>query len=345
MKELLPPFQSVDNLRNQPFKKPVVENTSVDKQNIIVSDGDYCRPSDYSLPVSSRNSELASESVNINSIRSEGDKAYPLATTSQSCSEIDSVPASRSSCLEFGTNILPESTKTRSNKVPSAKKCSLTVKLSSTAAQSTEEDTRTSNFTISESMASKTCPVCKNFSSSSNTTLNAHIDQCLSSESTIKWTSNCEVSKHRMKPRKTRLMVDIYATALRCTLEDLDRRNGTTFAVYPSFPAEEMDGCADNKNENLDKTCDEGAVYIDANGTKLRILSKFNDGEAGCSRVFHDSAPKKFVKGDKGSKFLSTKKKKHKSHAQKYHKILKSAAYSKKVCSRSPHSSEVCLTT
>nr|GME16785.1 uncharacterized protein LOC109178111 [Ipomoea batatas]GME21562.1 uncharacterized protein LOC109178111 [Ipomoea batatas] len=349
VKEFLPPFQSFDNLRNQPVKKPVVENTSVvDKQNIIVSDGDFCRPSDYSLPVSSRDSELASESVNINSVRSEGDKAYPLATTSQSCSEIDSVPATRSSCLEFGTNILPESTKTRGpNKVPSAKKCSLTVKLSSTAAQSAEEDIRTSNFTISESMASKTCPVCKNFSSSSNTTLNAHIDQCLSSESTIKWTSNSEVSKHRMRPRKTRLMVDIYETALRCTLEDLDRRNGTTFAVYPSFAAEEMDGCADNKTENLspmnlDKTCDEGAVYIDANGTKLRILSKFNDGEAGCSRVFHDSAPKKFVKGDKGSKFLSTKKKKkHKSHAQKYHKILKSAAYSKKVCSRSPHSSEI----
>ncbi|XP_019183187.1 PREDICTED: uncharacterized protein LOC109178111 [Ipomoea nil] len=346
VKELLPPFQSVDNLRNQ----PVVENTSVvDKQNIIVSDGDCCRPSDYSLPVTSRDSELASESVNIiNSVRSEGDKAYPLATTSQSCSEIDSVPATRSSCLEFGTNILPESTKTRGpNKLPSAKKCSLTVKLSNPAAQSAEEDTRTSNFTISESMASKTCPVCKNFSSSSNTTLNAHIDQCLSSESTIKWTSNCEVSKHRMKPRKTRLMVDIYETALSCTLEDLDRRNGTTFAVYPSIAvAEETDGCADNKTENLspmnlDKTCDEGAVYIDANGTKLRILSKFNDGEAGCSRVFHDSAPKKFV-NDKGSKFLSTKKKKkHKSHAQKYHKILKSAAYSKKVCSRSPHSSEI----
>lgn len=106
MKEFLPPFQSFDNLRNQPVKKPVVENTSVvDKQNIIISDGDFCRPSDYSLPVSSRDSELASESVNINSVRSEGDKAYPLATTSQSCSEIDSVPATRSSCLEFGTNI------------------------------------------------------------------------------------------------------------------------------------------------------------------------------------------------------------------------------------------------
>nr|GMD81108.1 uncharacterized protein LOC109178111 [Ipomoea batatas]GME18241.1 uncharacterized protein LOC109178111 [Ipomoea batatas] len=53
----------------------------------------------------SRNSKLASESVNINSVRYEGDKAYPLATTSQPCSEIDSVPATSSSCLEFGTNI------------------------------------------------------------------------------------------------------------------------------------------------------------------------------------------------------------------------------------------------
>ncbi|VFQ91721.1 unnamed protein product [Cuscuta campestris] len=192
-------------------------------------------------------------------------------------------------------------------------------------------------------MASKTCPVCKNFSSSSNTTLNAHIDRCLSGEpKTVKWasSSNCEASKKRMRPRKTRLMTDIYATAQYCTLEDLDRRNGTTLAVRPSFSAPEMDECGDDNNDksspvDIEKTCDEGEVYIDANGTKLRVLSKLNDGKATCS--------KKFTKGDKGSKFLSTNKKKMKKHpnnSQKQLKIMTSAAQNKNVCSRSPHISE-----
>uniref|UniRef100_A0A803Q7L6 Hapless 8 n=1 Tax=Cannabis sativa TaxID=3483 RepID=A0A803Q7L6_CANSA len=92
-------------------------------------------------------------------------------------------------------------------------------------------------------MASKVCPVCKVFSSSSNTTLNAHIDQCLSVESTSpKWTvdSSTKLSRHRIKPRKTKLMVDIYATAIPCTLEDLDRRNGSNWAtVVSSFPIQQ----------------------------------------------------------------------------------------------------------
>ncbi|GER52734.1 hapless 8 [Striga asiatica] len=99
-----------------------------------------------------------------------------------------------------------------------------------------------------DTMASNVCPVCKMFSSSSNTTLNAHIDQCLS----IKWTSNPKQSiKHRIKPKKTRLMADIYETALRCTLEDLDRRNGTNWTKVRTLS--ELGDLLPCKNVGYDK--------------------------------------------------------------------------------------------
>ncbi|KAL2456437.1 hapless 8 [Forsythia ovata] len=94
-------------------------------------------------------------------------------------------------------------------------------------------------------MTSKVCPVCNTFSSSSNTTLNAHIDQCLSGESKIKWTANSRVTEHRIKPRKTGLMVDIYETASYCTLEELDRRNGTNWALNLGFPAQNIETCTE----------------------------------------------------------------------------------------------------
>ncbi|KAH7689195.1 hypothetical protein IHE45_03G081100 [Dioscorea alata] len=130
-------------------------------------------------------------------------------------------------------------------------------------------------------MASKVCPVCKVFASTSNTTLNAHIDQCLSSDTN---TNNVvtNLSKAKVKPRKKRLMTDIYTTAPHCTLKDLDRRNGTTWASDLSFvaPASEINTEVKRpKIARLDIKDDEndGAVYVDSNGIKLRILSKFND--------------------------------------------------------------------
>ncbi|KAL7103263.1 hypothetical protein ACP275_08G169200 [Erythranthe tilingii] len=132
-------------------------------------------------------------------------------------------------------------------------------------------------------MASKVCPVCKKFTSSSNTTLNAHIDRCLSEESKVKHsTADSRVTiKHIMKPRKTKLMVDIYATALSSTLEDLDRRNGT------NWTSSNLDFSAHEEKN------DECAVYYDSNGTKLRILSKFVERD------------------HKESKLVSTKKNKY----------------------------------
>ena len=65
------------------------------------------------------------------------------------------------------------------------------------------------------------CPVCLNFTSTSNTALNAHIDHCLES---VLPSGNGEgrASKSRIKPRKMRSMVEICAVAAPRTLEDLE---------------------------------------------------------------------------------------------------------------------------
>ncbi|XP_016504059.2 uncharacterized protein LOC107822081 [Nicotiana tabacum] len=342
--DLLPPFQSV--------KGCAVDNCSIDKDNIIgtfdqeehfkVDDDPRCMP------------KLAADYRNISSSRSDKEKAIRSTITSQSFSEIDSVPtAERNPSL--GTEAVgkpenkgllpPMSNKSGSTaQPPAAKKCRLIVKLGNvTDYRTVEEETTTSNnFMASEAMASKVCPVCKTFTSSSNTTLNAHIDQCLSGESTIKWTENSnKVIKHRIKPRKTRLMVDIYATAACCTLEDLDKRNGTNWASNPSLSVRETEVSA---VEKLDKpppvshecTDNEGAVYIDANGTKVRILSKFNDEQPQSSKLVSDPLQKHLVDGDKRSKLVLTKKRKKKNHIQRQHKLLKSSR-TKKFCLSKPY--------
>ncbi|KAA8523484.1 hypothetical protein F0562_009907 [Nyssa sinensis] len=348
VKDLLPPFQPLDSVRNRSLKRCAGN-----------SDGEPAGQSDHVDRVCSDNAEcnkkLTADCVNINSSGSEGDKEFPSTTTSESQSEIESIPTDRTPSLavETDTSVVaaaakpeavgppPGSQKSESPAQPPVKKCRLIVKLGNTVADpSSNEDSTPNCMTFSETMASKVCPVCKNFSSSSNTTLNAHIDQCLSVESTIKWTANAKVIKHRIKPRKTRLMVDIYATAPLCTLEQLDRRNGTNWATISNMPTEETQTelCVEAKKQrvlpgNLEGTGNEGAVYIDANGMKLRILSKFSESSVSKARV--NSGPRKLLKGGKGSKFLSTSKKKH-HHAQKHKKYLKLAAQSKKFCALNP---------
>ncbi|KAG8661478.1 hypothetical protein MANES_01G007100v8 [Manihot esculenta] len=194
-------------------------------------------------------------------------------------------------------------------------------------------------------MASKVCPVCKTFSSTSNTTLNAHIDQCLSVESTPKLTANSKLTRYRIKPGKTKLMVDIYRTAPACTLEELDRRNGTSWATVPSFPTEETEK-TETTNEGKKQTVsqihpedvgDVGPVYIDANGTKLRILSKLSD-QPSVSKVGKDTGAREPFKEEKGIKHILKKK-----LAQKHHKFLKPAPQSKKIFSHKAYGSQISI--
>lgn len=371
VKEVLPPFQSLDSVRNQPLKiRCTVEDENQSSLDIAAPSGHVRH--DHAVLDSFDNAELkeiklaeACTDTTTTSCRSEGENDFPSTITSISQSEIEeSVPINRpsSSPIETDTSLEAASVeveaagrppivakKIERTRPPPGKKSRLVVKYSSHSEKSSTEDIASNCSNILEAMTSKICPVCKTFSSSSNTTLNAHIDQCLSGESTPKWTveESKVTTRHRVKPRKTKLMVDIYITAQHCTLEDLDRRNGSSWATtISSFPTNEDKERSDQlpheeKRQRVSSVypepddIDVGAVYVDANGTKVRILSKFDDVPSpSVSKVVEHLRPSKPSKGGKGSKFLSAKKKKH-------HKYLKLAPQSKNIFSPKAHNSEV----
>ncbi|KAL5972307.1 hypothetical protein ACLOJK_041560, partial [Asimina triloba] len=234
----------------------------------------------------------------------------------------------------------PHSTSKRSEN--SDRKCRLIVKLGGVSESSRTEEILSNSSAASEAMASKICPVCKTFSSTSNTTLNAHIDQCLAVESTSK-RAVTDVTKHRVKLRKKRSMVDICATAPGCTLEDLDRRNGTNWALESRMLLmQNGEVRSESKRQRLPQVdfADDGedcAVYFDSNGTKLRILSKFNDSAT--PKAGDDITPRKYVKDSKhGKSYLGGKRK---QLAPKSSKYLKPKPPSKKLCSLKLNKDEI----
>ncbi|KAL6553337.1 hypothetical protein OROGR_007179 [Orobanche gracilis] len=338
VKDVLPPFETLDSVRTP---SSVVESAdkSTGRRAVKLSGS-----SNHHLLSVSKNAtqKLASDTENIKSNTSEKDKeCYPSTTANASCSDVSSLAfQNRSPFLEPGSGNLQDLEKPefliRANKLKSistqnqTKKCRLIVKLSnSIAEQKLNED---SSEIV---MVSKVCPVCKTFTSSSNTTLNAHIDQCLSEESMVKCTAYPKVIKHRIKPRKTRLMVDIYETALCCTLEDLDRRNGTNWALnLGTFPAQESEVCDktyNNENSfviNEDKQ-EDSAVYFDSNiGTKVRILSRFSDVKSKRNGE-NDCGSRKLVERDNVIKIVPRKKK----HFVERHKLRKCPPYEQRRCS------------
>ncbi|KAL2475924.1 hapless 8 [Abeliophyllum distichum] len=348
MTNLLPPFQSLGYARNSSIEKCAVGSIARDKESTSNSNGKLSCSSDHLASVSYTNighgHNLSVDCGDINASGSQEEKEFPSTTASHSYSERDTVPTIQSPCLEAEAkkfpgplpeepvSVLPSSNKSQSTIKETVKKCRLIVKLSSIADPRLQEDTAANTSVVSETMASKVCPVCKTFSSSSNTTLNAHIDQCLSGESTIKCTENPKVIKHRIKPRKTRLMVDIYATAKHFTLQDLDRRNGTNWASSLGFPASNMEMSVEDKNmtpspADVEDIDEDAAVYIDSNGTKLRILSKFNDLQSN-SNAKDDCRPSKLEKRDKESKLSSSKK----SNLIRKHKLMKCAPHDQHSC-------------
>lgn len=224
----------------------------------------------------------------------------------------------------------------------SQKKCKFVVKLGTPDIQRTEDMTSNSS-SVSDPIASKTCPVCKVFASSSNTTLNAHIDQCLSVEtnselaetvpvkSKVKAKKNNTVSahidhcpsvesntqivdkvlvKHKVKAKKKRLMVDIYKTALPYTLGDLDKKNGINWATDLATPMVNNEVCTENRSPEVlpfDTRDDEreADVYVDSNGIKIRILSK---SSAAPSVQNAELGTKKFPSHEIGKGVLMRKK-------------------------------------
>ncbi|PKA60331.1 hypothetical protein AXF42_Ash008390 [Apostasia shenzhenica] len=170
------------------------------------------------------------------------------------------------------------------------------------------EERGSASSPISDPMISKVCPVCKTFSSTSNTTLNAHMDQCLFMESDTNQLDE-KLRRLKVKPRKKRLMEDLYATTPRCTLEDLDRRKDSSWASDFSFeaPKNETNSVAPKYSDSpVDHM---GAVYVDSNGIKLRILSKFDDNLHVISR--EEIGPSKNSEGVGEGKIISVNKSKH----------------------------------
>ncbi|KAL1195235.1 hypothetical protein V5N11_029147 [Cardamine amara subsp. amara] len=227
------------------------------------------------------------------------------------------------------------------NKNP-RKKCGLIVKPGACVDSGSKED-HSCLFSASESMALRTCPICKTFSSASNTTLNAHIDQCLSVDSGQKPVS--KPNRPKIKPRlKVKTMVDIYASAKACTLEDLDERNGTKWAMISSYFNRVV---SDNKPEVSNKGkkrsvlrvhIDEdaagiGPVYIDAKGQKLRILSEFKENVSDPSREHEDVSEKSEGKGSKSFR--------KKLREKKYYKYGKLVPRSRKITVRKGNASEI----
>ncbi|KAF8107524.1 hypothetical protein N665_0120s0045 [Sinapis alba] len=258
--------------------------------------------------------------------------------------------------------------------------------------------------TVSESvMASKTCPICKTFSSASNTTLNAHIDQCLSVDSAVPPVSNklnklrvtavdsavqpvsSKPSKPRVtavdsamppvsskprkprvssvdsvapmvssKPRKPRVssvdavvqpvsskpsrarvkpqmkvktLVDIYATAKECTLEDLDKRNGTQWASVLSCTNRVAADKSEVSKKRKASPVGVGPVYIDAKGQKLRILTEFSEKKTTTTitplREPHEDGSSEKKSLSEGSKENSSKRSRKRLRGKKHLKYIK----------------------
>jgi len=136
--------------------------------------------------------------------------------------------------------------------------------------------------------------------------------------------------KPKVKPRKKRLMVDVYKTALPYTLEDLDRRNGTNWAVELAMSPVSKEVCTENRSPEVvsfDRRDDEreGDVYVDSNGIKIRILSKCNDvpllrDDLGSRKVVKHGTGKGILMSKKMLKSKVLKNKMLKMHGKKYNK-------------------------
>lgn len=232
------------------------------------------------------------------------------------------------------------------NKNP-RKKIGLIMKPGACVDSGSKED-RSCLFAASESMGMRTCPICKTFSSASNTTLNAHIDQCLSIGSVQQPIS--KPNRPRIKSRlKVKSMSDIYASAKGCTLEDLDKRNGTKWAMISSYSNRVV---SDDKPEVSNKgkkrsvlrvRVDEdaagiGPVYIDAKGQKLRILSEFSEKTSDPLREHEDVSEKKSSSEDKRNKSFRKR-----LWGKKYYKYRKLVPHSRKHAVRKGNASKVRL--
>ncbi|KAJ4980792.1 hypothetical protein NE237_031629 [Protea cynaroides] len=377
IKDPLPPFETPDSVRNQCSSKIALAGSdqtvgqlelegSFGRESAGNVDGESCRPFDplvlgsaeeapseveeqekLTVPEDESLCQLVSglnQGVKGNNIPSKlklnshaqcGSESSPTSTTRLPLSASVEFEVAGTPCTIPKPGIATES---------KGKKCRLIVKLGSFSSLSNTDyydgHTLNTDTTISDSMASKLCPVCKIFSSTSNTALNAHIDQCLAVESSSKLTRNSKLTKHGVKPRKKRSMVDICASAPRCTLEELDRRNGSNWAADSSLTSATVQVCTHWKKQRLSHSHmplplslplplplplegneeEDGAVYFDSNGTKLRILSTFKDTPV--PTVEEDFKSRKHMRDGKDiNNFSTVKRRRIEPRHSKYMKL------------------------
>ncbi|KAI4389686.1 hypothetical protein MLD38_001887 [Melastoma candidum] len=215
--EVLPPFKHLDAANCHSFEIPKFENRSFAGRDGFSNF--------QSVPSSSKSKVPSPEctaKLNVDGAAASSEQLHMVRSPAKGNTPLVAVRVSRPSTelLPRKTVIPPASFDSGSLAQEAGKKCRLIVKFGAKSERGSGDDAASNCTSVSENMGSKVCPVCKTFSSSSNTTLNAHIDQCLSLESMPKGLA----VRHRIKPRKTRLMVDIYETAKRCTVEELNRK-------------------------------------------------------------------------------------------------------------------------
>ncbi|PAN38639.1 hypothetical protein PAHAL_7G186300 [Panicum hallii] len=345
VKDPLPPFEPPDLIRSQPLNTFIdvvqsaacseaiasaglVKTRDAGSSNEDTSDINFqsCQPVDESLGpspyTSPEDGKSGIDQVGSTNESDHTDEALRIDLQDNSCTK-----ASRQ------TEVAVPSWPLRnldSSCGPSEKKGKFVVKLGTPTDIRRTEDIASNSSSVSDPMASKTCPVCRVFASTSNTTLNAHIDQCLSAESNTELVETVFV-KPKVKPRKKRLIVDIYETSLPFTLEDLDRRNGTNWAVELGMSTASKEVCTENQSPEVvpfDRRDDEreGDVYVDSNGIKIRILSKCSDAplvlrdDLGSRKVAKHETGKGMLMSKKMQKSKMLKNKKLKMHGKKYNK-------------------------
>nr|GEX49341.1 hypothetical protein [Tanacetum cinerariifolium] len=367
VKNLLPPFESLDSLRNNtPLTRCSLENRLTEDEIINNLDGkpmcDQIRAASLNSSGSKKDKESQfRDQETLARTRSKEKPSQKIQSTSRDKksgrvmklklkSAVERVEKSQFHHQEYlGHTKSKEKPPLQKNENVSSrtKKSRFVMKLNSGVER--VEEVVPNCVIVSETMASKVCPVCKIFSSSSNTTLNAHIDQCLTGEGTLKWTENPKILvKHKVKPRKMRSMVDIYKTAPHCTVEELDERNGTSWATNSCFPDQEFQFQGEEKEEDDKEEEDEeeeevrttkiipnvadneGDVYIDTNGKKVRILSVPK------TILSDNNSARKLVKRVKGGKMIMAKKKSNIFKKKHQHKQLKISPDARKLCSSKP---------
>ncbi|KAF9587324.1 hypothetical protein IFM89_001314 [Coptis chinensis] len=347
IKVLLPPFKPPDSIRNRCLRKggpPQLHSKKaiVGEAAPLQAQRSFCSRATPSLQKHKKQRRSSNHAV-------EGQLTKDAESERESTpgDQLHSSPQEDSSTLSQSPvdhqNLHLPSTPKKSERTvePSGKKCRLIVRLGPISDTIQSEDITSNTTTVSDSMASKVCPVCKAFSSTSNTTLNAHIDQCLAVESTSELVMNdTRSTKHIAKPRKKRSMVDIYATAPRCTLEELDRRNGSNWAAGSNLPTAEAKTTNDEKRQRLsgvdrEGISDESPVYFDSNGVKLRILSKLSNSSMSTA----GDAPLKLRKDGNESKVISFEMQEH--SRPKSFKHRKQKPRNRKLCSLETNEDEI----